>query len=169
MFDAPVLDPYRFTALAERVEGECRPDQIPALQEYLFSPEGKIRFVMRGWVDERGRRLLEVQVEGQLWLVCRRCLSGLSFDLEAHSRIHFVGNEAALPDLETEDPEEETLVFPESLDVAEWVAEEVLLALPLAPVHAGETCVGAENGEEDLAGKTRPFAVLGALKVPARE
>ncbi|WP_297481297.1 YceD family protein [Ferrovum sp.] len=169
MFDAPILDPQRFTALAERVEGECRPDQIPALQEYLFSPEGKIRFVMRGWVDERRRRLLEVQIDGQLWLVCRRCLSGLSFDLEARSRIHFVGSEAALPDLESEDPEEETLVFPESLNVAEWVAEEVLLALPLAPAHEEDACVSAEPVEEARAGKTRPFAVLGALKVPARE
>ena len=169
MFDAPVLDPYRFTTLAERVEAECCPDQIPVLQEYLFSPEGKIRFVVRGWVDERGRRLLDVQVDGRLWLVCRRCLSGLSFDLEAHSRIHFVGSEAALPDLESEDPEEETLVIPASLDIAEWVAEEVLLALPFAPAHAGETCVEAGNAGKALAGKTRPFAVLGALKGPSRE
>jgi uncharacterized metal-binding protein YceD (DUF177 family) len=80
-----------------------------------------------------------------------------------------VGSEAALPDLENEDPEEETLVIPVSLDIAEWVAEEVLLALPLAPAHAGENCVEAGNTGEALAGRTRPFAVLKALKESSRE
>ncbi len=163
MFDAPILDTRRFIACADQVSGVVMPAQVPALQESLFSGEGEIRWSLTGRMDAQNRRELEVTVAGELWLTCRRCLTGFRFSLASRSRILLVAREADLPELDDEDPDIETLVMPEEIRVADWVSDEVVLALPLAPEHPEGCCqVDAVAGVDVT--RAKPFEALAALK-----
>ncbi len=164
MLPTLVLDPHRFTALGEKVEGRCVPDDLPALTEALFSSEGWVQYTLSGRVTDAGHRELEVSVSGQLWLTCQRCLQGMPYELAAHSRLRLVRKEEELPPLEEEAEDVETVVQPDTLVVAEWVAEEVLLALPLSPVHPDGDCDDEVEFQDEDPVKGNPFAVLKGLK-----
>lgn len=163
MFEAPILDTRRFIACADQVSGTTAPDQFPVLTGNIFSGDGEIRWSLTGRVSEQGIREVEIRIAGELWLMCRRCLSGLRFPLESSSRIRLVSCEEELPELDDEDPDIETLVMPDEIRVADWISEEVVLALPLAPSHSEGECQIEQLGDVALK-RDQPFAALAVLK-----
>ncbi|MBU6504798.1 MAG: DUF177 domain-containing protein [Betaproteobacteria bacterium] len=163
MFEAPILDPLRFTALEEVVQGHVPVRDLERLQSALYSAGGEIRYRVAGLHTPEGLPALSLQVEGHLDLTCQRCLTGMPFDLAVDSRIVMVKDEDALPDLEEEVAGVDAIVQPDRLNIAELVEEEVLLALPLVAVHPEGEC---KPDPEAKAGssKEHPFAALQKLK-----
>lgn len=110
---------------------------------------------------------LEGTVRAWPWLVCQRCLSAYEQPVESAFRIAFVATE------------DDTANVPEDYDgvaaphgrasLAELVEDELLLALPLVPMHATpeECAVRPETvAPDEIAPKEstqRPFADLRAL------
>lgn len=163
MFEAPILDPVRFTALEEVVEGRVPVRDLERLQSVLHSAGGEIRYRVAGLRTPEGLPAVSLQVEGRLDLTCQRCLSGMPFELAVDSRIVMVKDEDALPDLEEEVEGIDAIVQPERLNIAELVEEEVLLALPLVAVHPEGECKADREAEAALV-KEHPFATLQKLK-----
>ena len=85
--------------------------------------------------------------------------------LDVHRRILFVpGGEDAAAALDAE-REEDVLPLTRALDLRELIEDELLLALPLVPVHA--LCpapLAAPSSDENDAAAPNPFAVLAGLK-----
>jgi uncharacterized protein len=117
---------------------------------------------------EQGLNVVHVMLRGTLGLTCQRCMQPLPFTLATDSRVALVASEAeaaAVPEAwDTFLAGEGSLRFPE------LVAEEVLLALPLVPLHAAGECAltvpaaeAAAPGAAAEPAKTRPFADLKAL------
>jgi uncharacterized protein len=120
---------------------------------------------------EQGLGVAQVALRATLGLTCQRCLQALAFDLDTDSRVALVANEAeaaAVPEAwETFLAEDGLLRFPE------LIAEEVLLALPIVPLHVPADCalavpasaaalaVAPQAAAEPAT--TRPFADLKAL------
>ncbi len=157
--------PVNVAVLADaesRVELVVPVAQLKRVAEYLTSPEG----LVTGSVllsREEGRIVAEVDLATTLAVRCQRCLQTLLLPIESHSRVALVADEAAAAGV----PEElETALAPEGrLPLADLMEEELLLALPAVPRHAGD-CPGAERSEakEDISQSTqRPFANLGEL------
>lgn len=164
MFKVPVLDTRRFVTHADTLTGRVSSGQLPALADGLFADKGHLDWRLSGWVDERGRYFIEIALTGEVWLTCRRCLTGYCFALDSVSRIHLVSSETDLPDLEDEANDSETLVMTDQILVADWVSEEALLALPLAPAHPEGFCQAQGQAAEKAATSPHPFAGLGALR-----
>ena len=162
MFEAPNLDPMRFAALGEVVEGHGFPGDLERLKGVLHSGEGKFHYRFEGGKAPEGLPMVTVHLDGRVMLTCQRCLEGFPFDLEIDERIVMVKDEAALPELEDEVPGIDVIVQPEGLDVAALVEDEILLALPLAPAHAQGVCgAGTEASQQK---RENPFAALAKLK-----
>jgi len=162
MFEAPILDPMRFAALGEVVEGHGFPGDLERLKEVLYSSEGEFHYRLVGGKTPDGLPMVTVHLDGRVVLICRRCLEGVPFDLEIDERIVMVKDEAALPELEDEAAGIDVIVQPERLDVAALVEDEILLALPLAPSHAEGVCgTGKEAAQQK---RENPFAALAKLK-----
>ena len=120
---------------------------------------------------EQGLSVAQVALRGTLGLTCQRCMQALPFELDTDSRVALVASEAeaaAVPETwETFQAEDGVLRLPE------LIAEEVLLALPIVPLHEPDACalalpaaaaaaaVAPEVPAE--AATTRPFADLKAL------
>ncbi|MDE1942009.1 MAG: DUF177 domain-containing protein [Betaproteobacteria bacterium] len=163
MFEAPILDPVRFTTLEEVVEGRVPVRDLERLQSVLHSTGGEIRYRVSGSQTPEGHPALSLHVEGALDLTCQRCMAGMPFDLAVDSRIVMFKDEEALPDLEEEVEGTDAIVQPEKLNIAELVEDEVLLSLPLVPSHPDGACRADGETEAALA-KEHPFASLQKLK-----
>ena len=165
MFEAPILDPARFTALGEAVEGRVPARDLERLQSVLHDAGGEIRYRVEGLRTAEGLPALAMHVEGNLSLTCQRCLSAVPCDLAHDSRIVMVKDEASLPDLAEEAEGIDAIVQPDRLNIAELVEEEILLALPLVPVHPDGGC--RPEGKAQTAEREHPFAALNRLKKPS--
>jgi uncharacterized protein len=94
-------------------------------------------------------------------LVCQRCLGKVEFSIR-QERKFCLSNE--MPEnVADEDPDLDFIPANDKLDVLDLVEEELLLCLPVAPVHAeGECGVIADASSDAVAAS--PFAILKGLR-----
>jgi uncharacterized protein len=146
----------------EVVEGHGFPGDLERLKEVLHSGEGEFHYRLTGGRAPDGLPMVTIHLDGRVMLTCRRCLEGFPFDLEIDEQVVMVKDEAALPELEDEVAGVDVIVQPERLDVTAWVEDEILLSLPLAPVHTEGVCgAGREAAHQE---RENPFAALAKLK-----
>lgn len=109
---------------------------------------------------------LHLQGQASVPLTCQRCLGPVTVPLAFERWFRFVADEATAELLDDE-TEEDLLALSNDFDLYGLVEDELLMALPLVPVH--EACpgdspyLGAEV-EADEAAKPNPFAVLAKLR-----
>jgi uncharacterized protein len=130
--------------------------------------------------DDAGRSIVTGSCELVIRPICQRCLGRVALDLRCELRLALIGSESEADELPQDlDPAvvEEDRVRP--LDLVE---EELLLALPLVPMHPVDACenkalalggaqeaAASDQGTNQGRGSARenPFAVLASLKKPA--
>jgi len=114
---------------------------------------------------ERILRLDGLKGLGEVAINCQRCLEPVKQALDLVFRLGLVQDEAAIAAL----PEhyEALLVTGEPARVADIVSDEVLLALPLVPLHENDSrCQSVLKEYQPQADEPResPFAILEELK-----
>jgi uncharacterized protein len=141
--------------------------ELPRLRAQLANVAGEVH----GHVHFRrvaNVPVAELMLQGTARLVCQRCLGALEVGVEAAAEVGLVATEADVSRV----PEElEPVLAPEGrISVGELVEEELLLTLPIVPLHAeSDACKAApaagpivEKGREG--GETqKPFAQLAEL------
>ncbi len=156
------IDCLEFAEKSLAIHGTITLLSLPRLQDALADTAGELAYSLRGGRNARGETELALRVQGELVLICQRCLGALPFRLDTLTRFVLVKDEAGLPKPEDEDAAAEYLVAQRSLDVATLVEDEVLLNLPLAPMHAQGQCGDAPDGLRE--GRGSPFGVLQGFK-----
>ena len=112
--------------------------------------------------------MLSVSVEGDLPLVCQRCLQPFDTHIAQRSELLLARNDAELERLDAEEAEVLLAVTP--LDAMTLVEDEVLLWLPFAPRHPEAQCpadvagTSASERAQPAKATTSPFARLAALR-----
>jgi uncharacterized protein len=113
-----------------------------------------------------GRVTIEARVEGDVFLTCQRCLKPCACAVDETASLAVVASDTD----EVPGGYEPLLGDAERLSVAEVIEEQVLLGLPLVPMHASAAECGAASAalaateEEPAAEETqRPFANLREL------
>lgn len=148
--------------------------QLPGIEQVL--PEsGPVHAHLR-FGAEQGWNVARVELSGQVAMVCQRCMQPMTLPLQvAATNVALV---AADSDADAVPEDWETFLAADGLLTgAQLVAEELLLALPIVPLHALDTECAARpviavplapaaqaaadtNTQESAA---RPFAQLRAL------
>ncbi|MDL2338532.1 MAG: YceD family protein [Pseudomonadota bacterium] len=145
----------------DRLCGEAHPEAKPAASESVeWRATGESR-ARRGGAPEVW---LHLEGRTQLSLVCQRCLQPVGTALHAQRGFQFVAGEdqAAAIDADSED---DVLALTRTLNLIELLEDELLLVLPLVPLH--DVCPRPLMVREDdsiLEERINPFAVLGGLK-----
>jgi uncharacterized protein len=131
---------------------------LPDLADGSGVARGELRF---------GRHLetamADVALEATLALICQRCMRPMAQPVASASRVYFPLDETAAARLPME---EETMLAPEGrVRLQDVVAEELLLALPMAPRHENESDCGEAvvEAEPEAKGARRPFADLAKM------
>jgi uncharacterized protein len=157
--------PVNVAVLADagsRVALEVPVERLERIAEHLVKREG----VVTGSVvlsREEGRIVADVELAARLTLRCQRCLQQMELPVASRSHVVLLASEeeaASVP------PELETALAPDGrLRLADLVEEELLLALPAAPRHAGNCAGGEQQGVQESLSETtqRPFAALAEL------
>ncbi|WP_333841624.1 YceD family protein [Limnohabitans sp.] len=132
---------------------------------------GHVSWVAQGAIDpeQRGKEdvWLHLEAKATVPLTCQRCLHPVPVALLIEQDFRFVADEAtALAQDDASD--EDLLVLEDSFDLMALIEDELLMGLPLVPMH--EACLSerAPTSEEEEAilaeVKPNPFAVLASLK-----
>ncbi len=114
---------------------------------------------------------LHLQAHTSVPLTCQRCMATVATPLEVDQWYRFVATED-IAMVEDDESEEDLLVMEPQFDLLAVLEDELLMALPLVPMHdecpvapvlqAGEEALADEAGEKGE--KPNPFAVLSQLK-----
>ncbi len=110
---------------------------------------------------------IELKVSADLPMLCQRCLQPALLQVQDQVMFRLVEQEPALTQQELE-AEDEALFLPEPVDIQAIVEDQMLLALPLVPMH--EVCpqpivvTGLEAQPMDSPARVSPFAPLASLK-----
>src|SRR5450830_488928 len=136
--------------------------QFKRFEDVLASKQGELDCRLLGSVASGNRLELILSVKGVLQLTCQRCLESFDFNLDITSRFIVVNDESDIPSEEDDIEDYDYLVADPKMQLFELIEDEVLLALPLAPKHAGDDC-GTEGMMTALK-KPSPFQALQSLK-----
>jgi uncharacterized protein len=111
---------------------------------------------------------LHLQAKTSLPLTCQRCMGTVAAPLEVDQRYRFVATEE-IAMVQDDESEEDLLVMEPQFDLLAVLEDELLMALPLVPMH--EECptapvqrAGDDEIEDAADEKPNPFAVLSKLK-----
>ena len=173
------LDPQHLDVLSFARDGLSLQGE-GAISDWLRLEEEKFGDVLQAgpvvW-QLQGRSVPQSGGADQIWLdlkasvalpmQCQRCLTPVLETIEAERSFRFVADEATAAALDDE-AEEDILVFSRDFDALALVEDELILSLPLVPLH--EVCpekipMSAVDPEfEAAAERPNPFGVLVGLK-----
>jgi uncharacterized protein len=139
--------------------------ELPRVRDLVQREDSTVSCVLRFSRDEQNRFLVRVAIEAEVELRCERCLEAMPWSIDSHSTAMLCNTDAKAeqcPALY----EPVMLADETDLDLYELVEEEILLALPAAPLHSFQCAElprdGSENTIEEIR-KPSPFDVLAGL------
>jgi uncharacterized protein len=158
------LDLYAMAEARRALRGRVKLAGLPRVLPLLLSDAGELDVVLEFGVDEDGTHTLCGSVTGRLVMQCQRCLEPMEYPLVSSFRLGIVFSQEAAGELS--DRYEPLLITREPTQIADVVSEEVLLALPIVPMHDEEAeCRALVNDYAPAADeRENPFAVLAQLK-----
>ncbi|MFS2224009.1 23S rRNA accumulation protein YceD [Pantoea sp. B65] len=162
------LDPVRTAQKRLDYQGIYTPEQVERVAESVVSVDSDVECTLSFAIDNQRLAVLNGTADVAVTLSCQRC--GKSFPHEVHITYCFspvVNDDQAEALPEAYEPINVN-EFGE-IDLLALVEDEIILALPVVPVHDSEHC---EVSEADMvfgvlpaeAEKPNPFAVLASLK-----
>ncbi|MDB5799800.1 MAG: metal-binding protein [Rhodocyclales bacterium] len=161
--DRVIADPFEFARRGAVLEAEAVAGGFDRLADQL-RPAGAqhaVKYRVEGECHE-DKEFLVLQVTADVVLGCQRCLGDVTCPVESHVRLLLVREGDELPDEDLAEDDFDPVHANRNLDVLALVEDELLLSLPLSPMHEDCSMLHGE-GRDNL---VSPFAVLGKLKRP---
>lgn len=161
------VDPSRFVEKAKHLEGVIPVGSLQRLHSSLGSDEGEVYVQLDFGVDEQGIKYLKGHVEARLTLQCQRCMNPLVCEIMDDFLSGLVESEAEAKRLPSQyDP---LLVEEGTLALHEVVEDELIISLPIVPLHDDKDChvqtpyvIGSEEKTEMKSDS--PYKVIESLK-----
>jgi uncharacterized protein len=174
-FDPTHLDIVAFARDGATQEGQVALQVMPRLLEEQLTgtlQSGAVTWRLEGrLVPQSGgtdQIWLDLQASVALPMQCQRCLTPVLETVVAERSFRFVADEATAAALDDE-AEEDVLVISRDFDALALVEDELILSLPLVPLH--EVCpqsvpMSAADPEFiEASERPNPFGVLAGLKI----
>lgn len=169
------LDAVRLFARNGSIVASLPLARLPRLAEHLLDNTGEVAVTLHFGHDEEERQLLSGTLRTDLRLRCQRCMEPLLLPIECELALLVLDSEAELRALPDEEDALDALVMDpaQGLDVLAVIEDELLLSLPLVPMHPASDCSEAFNSyqrkQEETRERNNPFAALASLKQRDRD
>ncbi|MHB8915635.1 MAG: YceD family protein [Thiobacillus sp.] len=139
-FDPKEIDPLRFCKMTQVWEVNADLSEFPRLLPELA--QGQLHCRVTGRTDKHYGCVLRLEISGEVETTCQRCLGRLAHEVAIDSEISLARDEAELERREADsEAGMDTILMSAKLSLIELIEDEVLLGLPLAPMHAPGVCV----------------------------
>jgi uncharacterized protein len=162
-----LIYPHQLARSGRSLQGQIPVARMWRLAETLCSTAGEIVIDLRFGRGNQEHLCIQGTIHSELRLICQRCLGPLSWSADCEVRLALVP--AAIPQGRLESGYEPLIAQEDSpLSVVAMVEDELILALPLVPMHPKNVCPGTVVSDpdvnSDLDAQESPFAVLKNLK-----
>jgi uncharacterized protein len=155
-----LVDLFEFTRQAQHAHGETSVAALARVE--ALAPDGLLTWSAEGSMHGRhGAPRLDLKVDGDVPLLCQRCMQPLRQPVHVDTRFLVATGEAEAEALDQDD-DYDVVVGSASFDLDALIEDEVILALPSAPRHV--VCPTAAPDPVE-SGRPSPFAALAALKL----
>ena len=158
-----IVDGFAFCRGGEQRAGATPVTEFARLAAETANPSGAVRWSFQGGRHPEGLPMLSMTVQGEVRLICQRCLTPFSQPIESQSRLVLAADEVQAEQIEErlEDENIDVIVGSTTMDLLMLVEDEALLSLPLSPRH--EVC--PEGAQLTVDSKLEsPFAILKKLR-----
>lgn len=170
------LDPWRAAQAHVGFAGSATLAELPRLAEVVVGADSPASYSLRFELDAEGRAVVLGRVTLAVRFICQRCLGELQYRLDvpiawALSRFDVESDALGHADVPgIADRLEPLSVGGDLIHPLELIEDELLLAIPLVPMHEAGECQAEISavliddgiGETDVS--KNPFAILAALK-----
>lgn len=154
------IDLFEFARNDETASGEAPLAELGRIE--TADRHGALAWSAAGSMRGRhGAPRLDLRIDGDVVLVCQRCLQPMQQPLHLRSQFLVADDEESADRLDQDD-DFDVVVGSAHFDVNALIEDEVILALPVAPRHA--VCPDGTREATATTPKPSPFAVLAALK-----
>ena len=161
---AKAINLFEFCRHEQQLSGHVPVSDLMRLSAELADTRGELAWSLQGGQHQIGAPQLSLQLQGEVHLICQRCLNAYALSIASKSLLVLAKTEAEADDTEVrlDDDSIDVIVPSIEQDLMVLVEDEALLALPLSPRH--ENCPA--GAAPDLANdkSDSPFAVLKKLK-----
>ncbi len=158
MMKTLIINNLEFAQKQQEIADNFAPEALSRLAETLAltgenAHLATIDFRITGDIKRFRQPSLHLHIKSRLPVICQRCLEEMLIDLELN--FDYLLSNSTASELEDSD-ESDWLEINTEMDVRDLVEDELLLSMPIAPVHeAGCGKLTMQSGE-----KPNPFAVL---------
>lgn len=165
------IDPIRMADTRRLLEGRIALAEMVRLGESLQDSAGEVTVSLEFGIDNEGIRFMRGRIQAEVSLECQRCLETLRFPIDSEFALAMVRSTVEAEALPSH--YEPLLVEGEPLFLRDIIEDELLLALPIVPMHESDECsvgtaseqaAGGMRKDNGTAEKANPFAVLANLK-----
>ncbi len=162
------IDPIQLAKKGAHLRGSFPVAAMPRLVQLCRDDSGTVYFDLQFGrsEEEEGLYLVHGPVSASVRATCQRCLGPMTLDLAAEMRLILLRS-GEREDLEQEG---EALVIEGPVSLVELVEDELLLGMPMIPIHEPSACparsyvrsksAGAVGGKKGAG----PFSALAAAK-----
>jgi uncharacterized protein len=159
------LDALKLFARKGVISAALPVSRLQRFSGYLHQPCGDVAVFLAFGHDEEGRKLLSGTLKASVQVLCQRCMGPMPLAIASSLEL-LVSDEGRQPGQEAL----EVVSMEEgNLDVVGLIEDELILSLPLAPVHDDNDCSTALNSYREQTqgreqGLSNPFSILASLR-----
>lgn len=154
------INPFKAAQARRAFAGTIRLADLHQVSDLVDDPaDTEIGFALAFDLDDQREAKVQVSISGKVPMICQRTLERFGHAVDSTSVVAMVDSEAALDRLP--DDYEPLVVIDGRVKIADLVAEELLLALPLVPRSPGSEPVGDASAPGiEKEERHQPFAAL---------
>ncbi len=154
------VDPYKMAKNGQTVQGKLALSSMLRANKMLAADTGDLTYELVFSSDAERACFVSGKLDAQLTVCCQRCLQNFALPLAHEFEVTVVNNDADAKLLIND--YEPVVIEQGKLYPTELIEDELILALPLVPMHQ-ELCVEYTKTEEQEL--RNPFQVLQKLNV----
>ena len=144
------------------IEGRLELSKMPRLVELLSDNRGMVELKLAFSRSEDGITCINGGYRTDLLLICQRCLEPFAVKLAHTIKVGVVFEGTTLKKIPAS--MEPLVLKQETMQLTDFIEDEILLGLPISPMHRLEDCAaGTQAAERDPVG-SGPFHILKKLK-----
>lgn len=161
------VDPFRFAENGVSVEGVIPIKDMERLRPSLSKNDGQVSVSIKFGIDEQGVRFMRGHYDAQLVLQCQRCMEEFEHKVSGRLSLGIVLKEEEINEL----PKDYDAIIVEdgSLTIQDTVEDELILSLPIVPMHHSRDCKIAlplkiDSAQQAETEQEHPFKVIELLR-----
>lgn len=161
--DLPLMiEPARLAVSGERLVGQVQLLDLGRISDLILNRDGTVNFSLSFNKDDKGIVQITGELSAPLTVICQRCLNEMLLQLQSPVSIGVIDNQQQIDELPA--TLEPVIAEEHKVSLLQLIEEELLLAMPLSPVHERSACPATQLLDELAGKKESPFAALKDLK-----